>query len=85
MTQITKPSPLNPIVNEEGIAVFDMALWLENINNLSMVIDSGSPEGIVEGIQGRQYMDQAGTTGSILYIKKLSSILGDTTKGWVLV
>ena len=85
MTQITSPSPLSPIVGERGKPEFEMLLWIDNMTNLSMVVGTGSPEGIVEAVQGRQYMDDSGSTGTILYIKKLASILNDKTKGWVLV
>ena len=61
-------------------------LALEDAVNLSTVISgSGSPEGVVEAIATKQYMDTAGTAGAIKYIKRDDDIAGDKTMGWVLV
>ena len=50
-----------------------------------MIIGTGSPEGVVVAIQGSIYMDDAGLTGAILYVKRDSDILGDSSEGWILV
>ncbi len=50
--------------------------------NLSTVLTgTGSPEGVVEESPTKLYMDTAGISGSILYIKQTGT--GDT--GWILV
>jgi hypothetical protein len=59
--------------------------WVTAINNRSLVIDIGSPEGVVEAVQGAEYMDSDGTTGNIKYIKRDANILGDRSKGWILI
>ena len=85
MSQITKPIPLNAAVSPEGIFITETALWVENMTDRSTIFGTGSPEGVVEAVQSRLYMDDAGTTGSILYIKKLADIGNDATQGWILV
>lgn len=55
------------------------------MSDLQIIIGQGSPEGVIQSRQGAQYMDETASTGSILYIKKLSDIGGDKSLGWVLV
>lgn len=50
-------------------------------NQSETISGSGSPEGVVTATPTKLYMDTAGATGSILYIKKTGT--GNT--GWVLV
>ena len=52
----------------------------------SLIIDTGSPEGVIEAEQGARYMDDTGTTGNILYIKRdADDGAGDKSKGWILI
>lgn len=44
---------------------------------------TGSPEGVVTAPQFSFYIDSAGTTGSLLYIKVQPDIGGDRSQGWV--
>ena len=74
-----------PIVDEEGKSLQVFTLFLIDLLNRTTLVGSGSPEGVVSAVSGRTYMDDTGTTGSILYVKKLNDISGDTTKGWILV
>jgi len=74
-----------PIVDKNGIPTSDFARWITQVTNNDIIIGTGSPEGIVEATVGRQYMDDSGSSGSILYIKKLADIGGDRTQGWILV
>lgn len=61
-------------------------LALDDAISLSTVINgTGSPEGLVEGLATKQYMDLTGVAGSILYIKQFDSVAGDKTMGWILV
>ncbi len=46
---------------------------------------SGSPEGVLEALSTKEYMDTAGTAGNIKYIKRDDDIAGDKTMGWILV
>ena len=80
-------TPLNrkiPIVKEDGTQSTRFEEWQLAVSRLEILEGTGTPEGFVEAIQKRQYMDLNGTAGSILYIKRDSDILGDKTKGWIL-
>jgi hypothetical protein len=46
-----------------------------------ILIGTGSPEGVVEADPTRLYMDDAGSSGSVLYIKQTGT--GNT--GWIAV
>lgn len=59
--------------------------WTQSVTDLQMMSGAGSPETVVEATETSLYMDTAGTAGNILYIKKLSDISGDRTRGWILV
>jgi len=55
--------------------------FLEFDRNRQILIGTGSPEGVVAANPTQLYMDDAGASGSILYIKQTGT--GNT--GWVLV
>lgn len=78
-------SPDKIIVTVNGEPNLRMSIWMAQISDLSMKSGIGSPEGVVFGVKDAQYMDDAGSTGSILYIKRDVSIGNDPTQGWVLV
>jgi hypothetical protein len=59
--------------------------WTQAITNLQILTGSGSPETVVVATETTLYMNTAGTAGNILYIKKLSDISGDRSRGWILV
>ena len=59
-------------------------LWVNAVSENSPLLGTGSPEGLVEAVQWRNYIDTDALTGAIKYIKKYESIGGDTTKGWIL-
>jgi len=73
------------VVDAQGRATQELSLFFEAVSRLPVIIGTGSPEGAVEAGQSRLYMNDAGTAGSILYIKKLENIGGDKSQGWVLV
>ena len=80
--------PLNqgtPVSTSGGMMTLPFSRWQQQVSLLGIIINSGSPEGVEDAYQGRVYMDSAGVTGSILYIKRDADIAGDTKKGWVLV
>jgi len=83
---ITRLDPSHPIVNEEDRTPTDQfRIFMLQSYLGSMLIGTGTPEGFVEAQQGRLYMDEIGPVGAILYIKQSADILGDRTKGWVLI
>lgn len=60
-------------------------LWAQSLTNRALIVGTGSPEGVIEANQGALYMDDAGTAGAILYVKRDADITGDKTQGWILV
>jgi hypothetical protein len=59
--------------------------WTQSVSKLGIIVGTGSPEGVVSAIQTTLYMDDSGSSGSILYIKRDASIAGDDSQGWVAV
>lgn len=83
-TRITGLPSTRPITNG-GILTQESRRKLRPLFERALIIGEGSPEGVVEAEKGTTYMDELGTTGSILYIKKQDEISGDRASGWVLV
>ena len=83
-TRITGLPATRPITNG-GILTQEARSYFRVITERALVIGEGSPEGLVEAEKGTTYMDELGTTGSILYIKKQDEIGGDRANGWLLV
>ena len=73
------------VVDDKGRATNELAIFFEAVSKLPILIGTGSPEGVVEALETRLYMDSAGTTGTILYIKQFNDVLGDRKLGWILV
>lgn len=57
------------------------AYFVSFLYEREILIGTGSPEGVVTATPSRLYMNDAGTAGNILYIKKSGT--GNT--GWILV
>jgi len=74
-----------PIVDKDGRMTQIVHIWTQNVTKLQILSGSGSPEGVVEAEQLREYMDTAGTAGNILYIKRDTDVSGDKSMGWILV
>lgn len=84
--RVAQPSSSRPIVKEDGSPSTQFNTWIKVITEQSVIIGEGSPEGVVPAQQTAIYMDELGSSGAVLYIKRDSDDgLGDTTKGWVLV
>jgi len=56
-----------------------------DVNAMTIIVGTGSPEGVVEARISRLYMDTAGVAGAILYIKQVNDIAGNRKNGWILV
>lgn len=83
---IVPPHPNIAIIKrEDGTMEQLFRVWTDSVSNLAPRIGEGSPEGVVDGLQGQFYMDTTGTTGAILYVKRDTDIGGDSTQGWILV
>ncbi len=85
MPNITPLTPVRPVVDSSGVMSQEMRAWTQLITQLDLIIGSGSPEGAQSSVAGRIYMDSAGTTGAIVYIKRDSDIGGDDSLGWILI
>lgn len=83
--RISQPRASNPIVDDGKMMTQEFRSWVRIITERSLMIGSGSPDGVVSAPQGAQYMDESGSSGSILWLKRASDIGGDVTLGWVLV
>lgn len=77
--------PTVPLVDQTGSTGDAFNIWLKQVTDRGLLIGTGSPEGVVEAQQGIEYMDETGAAGAVKYIKQLSNIAGDRTKGWVAI
>lgn len=84
MTAIS-PNPSQPIVDQAGKMSQVFRTWTQAITKTQVLIGTGSPEGVVAADQGRLYMDDSGTSGSILYVKRDDNVGGDRSQGWILI
>jgi hypothetical protein len=82
---ITQLDRQNPVVGEKGNMLDLFYNWMLNVSNLSIIVGTGSPEGVVEARQPRQYLQTDGAANQIMWIKKLNDIGGDRTMGWELM
>lgn len=85
MPSIPVPDADLSIVDDNGVMTDVFQSWVSEVTRLDLIVGTGSPEGVIEATVGRQYMDDAGATGSLLYMKKLADIGGDRSQGWVAV
>lgn len=79
-----QPSSDRPLLKGNGSPDVQFNSWLKIITDRDLIVGTGSPESVVEANQGTTYMDDAGTAGGILYIKRDADIAGDKTQGWIL-
>jgi hypothetical protein len=60
-----------------------LRLFSELVATLPILFGTGSPEGIIEARQGRQYFDSTGAANARLYVKSVDDIAGNRKNGWV--
>ena len=84
MPDITPIDANTPIVTVSGVMSDVFQRWMSQVTRNDLLIGTGSPEGVIEAIVGRQYLDTTGASGATQYIKKLPHIGGDKTQGWSL-
>ena len=82
---IIRPSPTRPFIEQDGTMSQEARTWVQTISDRSLIINTGPPESVIEAPIGSEYMDEIGTTGNIKYIKQKADILGDKSKGWILI
>ncbi|MBL4622907.1 MAG: hypothetical protein JKY89_10955 [Immundisolibacteraceae bacterium] len=85
VTRVTQPPTDRPIVEGDGSQSAQMRSWTKIITDQSLIIGTGNPEGVVDATEGATYQDSAGTASNIRYAKRDDNILGDKTKGWILI
>ncbi len=74
-----------PIVESTGSMTLQTRSFFRQLIDRALIIGSGSPEGVVEAEIGSSYMDDTGTAGNIMYLKRDDNIAGDKSQGWILV
>ncbi len=84
MPDIVKPGN-EQLYDKSGRPSAKQFLWLQLVTDLDLISGSGAPEGVIEARQKRFYMDEIGGAGNVMYVKVKNQILGDRTKGWVLI
>ncbi len=84
MSKVVQPAN-ETIIDAQGRPTAKFFYWLQLVSALEPIDGSGSPEGVVEARLPRFYIDTAAAPGSVLYVKQSDDILGDRTKGWVLI
>ncbi len=72
-----------PVVDKDGKPLQNLQLFSEEIESFSLIIGTGSPEGIYKARVGREYLDTTGGVGAVKYIKQLPDIGGNDKLGWV--
>jgi hypothetical protein len=79
-------SPLNrlrSVVDKEGKPLQVLQLFSEEVARMQTIIGTGSPEGVIEALEGQEYMNRTGLPGAVKYIKQLPDIGGNRKLGWV--
>lgn len=85
ISRLAQPDTDRPLVDADLTQSVQMRTWTKTITDRSLIISTGSPEGVIEAPQGAAYMDDAGIASAILYIKRDADTGGDKTLGWILV
>lgn len=86
VVRVTQPTSTSPFVNAQGEPEQEFNSWVQIITTRTLIIGTGSPETVISAQQGAMYLDDTGTAGSILYIKRDNDDgAGDTAIGWILV
>ncbi len=80
-----QPNSDRPLLKEDGSPATQLNSWFKIMSDRALIVGTASPETVVEANQGAIYMDDTGTAGSILYIKRNTDIGGDKKQGWILV
>ena len=57
--------------------------WLNEVSRFTPIVDSGTPEGVVEALQYAHYIDESDPNTPAHWWKLLPEVGGDRSKGWV--
>ena len=84
--RISKISFDRPITEDDGSLTSQSRVYFQTLTSRALIVGTGTPEGVVIAVQGASYMDDSGSTGAIMYIKRdADDGAGDESKGWILV
>lgn len=80
-------TPLNinasqPIIDDDKTMSQLFRSWQLLVSNSVPIVNTGSPEGVIEAPQYSLYIDEAVPASPVQYRKMLPEIGGDRTKGW---
>lgn len=73
------------IVNNDGSLTIQSRTFFRQLIDRALIIGTGSPESVVPAEIGSSYMDDSGTAGNIMYLKRDDNVAGDKSQGWILV
>lgn len=74
-----------PITNDDGMMSDVFQRWMSQVTRNDLIVGTGSPEGVIDALVGREYLDDTGLAGAVKFIKQLPDIGGDRTQGWVAI
>ena len=83
--RVIPPTPTRPILDADGLQNQEFRAWTQLVTNRTLFFGTGSPETVIEAPENSIYLDKAGTTGNILWVKRDNDIAGDISQGWILV
>lgn len=79
----TKLPAIFPLVDDSGLPEQVFREWTRTVSDAMPIVDSGSPEGVVDAAQYSLYIDESDSSAPTYYRKMLPEINGDTSRGWV--
>ena len=85
VSRISELSTDRPIIESDGTTTQQSRTFFKVLRERALIVGSGAPDGVVEAIQGAQYMDEDAALGSVFYIKQKDNVGGDNSLGWVLI
>ena len=81
----SKLNASQPIVEKNGTMTQTMRTQMLIVSNNTSIVNSGSPEGVVEATQYSEYIDETTPLSPVVYKKMLTEIGGDRKKGWAAI
>lgn len=85
MSHLVPPTATDPLVEENRTMTQQTRTFMNAVARLALLTGSGSPDGVQDARAERLYMDTTGLAGSVLYIKQVDAVGGDSTLGWILI
>lgn len=82
------PQALNasqPIIDNDGTMAQLYRTWVLQVFNSLPIVNTGTPEGVVEAPQYSLYIDEAVPLTPVQYRKMLPDVGGDRSMGWAAI